>query len=84
MTVVVYSTKRCPHCKALKDALNFVGVEFSERDLGDADVIAELYTKDVFVRSSPVLQVDETYYMTDEIFDERGVPKPAFILTLTK
>ena len=84
MTLTVYSTKRCPHCKALKEALEFCGLEFTERDMSDADVLAELYANDIFARAAPVLQHDDTFYMYDDIFDKAGRPKSSLILGLCK
>lgn len=57
--VTVYSTPLCAPCEQLKSYLRERGVEFAARDLMmDEDAAEFIESKNI--RSSPVLQVDDT------------------------
>jgi len=69
---IVYSTKDCPKCVALKDNLQKKGIEFEEKDMGTAESITELRVGGCFAMSAPVLQIDESFYDVKELFDKGG------------
>ncbi|HID08959.1 TPA: NrdH-redoxin [Candidatus Micrarchaeota archaeon] len=66
---VVYTTANCPKCKLLKEYLASTGVRFTEKNLEDSDVAAELILKDVFDLTAPILEVDGVIVPHAEIFD---------------
>jgi len=68
--VRVYTTSVCPRCKMLKRFLSEMGVEFTEESLEQPETVAELRINGVFVMEAPVLQVDDTYYTSEELFED--------------
>jgi len=70
MSVKVYTTSVCPRCKVLKRFLSEMGVEFTEESLEQPETVAELRINGVFVMEAPVLQVDDTYYTPEELFED--------------
>lgn len=70
MPVRVYTTSVCPRCKMLKRFLSEMGVEFTEESLEQPETVAELRINGVFVMEAPVLQVDDTYYTSEELFED--------------
>lgn len=73
--LVVYSSHGCPKCATLKKWLGSRNVEFEEKNLEDAEVMANLIMRDVFILSAPALEVGGVVYTEDEIFDEDGTVK---------
>ncbi len=65
---IVYTSDGCTRCRMLKKWLRSVNVEFEEKDLGNVEVMADLVMRDMYILSSPVLEVEETLYREDEIF----------------
>jgi len=57
-------------------------IPFEDRDASDTDVIAGLLADGIFARAVPILQHGERYYLYDEIFDEKGVPRVDLMLSL--
>lgn len=47
-----------------------MGVEFTEESLEQPETVAELRINGVFVMEAPVLQVDDTYYTSEELFED--------------
>ena len=72
MTVTVYTTTVCPRCKALKRFLTEQNVPFSEGNLEEPEAVVELRINGVFVMEAPVLQVDDSYYTSEELFVDDG------------
>ncbi|MCJ7444706.1 MAG: NrdH-redoxin [Methanotrichaceae archaeon] len=69
MIYKVYSTKACHKCEQLKSALISNGIEFKSLDMSTPEVLTELRVNGVFTLSAPVLQVDNGFYMADDLFD---------------
>lgn len=67
--IVIYTTANCPKCKLLKEYLASAGVRFTEKNLEDSDVAAELILRDVFDLTAPILEVNGTVIPHNEIFD---------------
>ncbi|MHC1571088.1 MAG: glutaredoxin family protein, partial [Methermicoccaceae archaeon] len=82
MPVKVYTTSVCPRCKALKRFLSEQGVEFTEESLEIPATVAELRINGVFVMEAPVLQVNDDYYTSEELFDDDGVNRESVIRAL--
>ena len=70
--IVVYTSSGCPRCTMLKEWLKSREKEFEEKDLENVDVMADLVMRDEVVLSAPALEVEETIFGEDEIFDTNG------------
>ena len=67
--IVVYTSNGCHKCGVLKNWLMAANRHFEERNLEDADVMAELVMRDIVVLSAPVIEVDEEVFTEDQLFD---------------
>ena len=68
MKYTVYTTKTCPKCQQLKEALHKDGVDFSEVDMSTPQALTELRINGVFTLSAPVLQAGESFYTVEDLF----------------
>lgn len=66
--LIVYSLENCPHCELLKEFLKKSGYPFVERDLSTAESLTELRVNGVFVNEAPVLQRNDDFYTSDDLF----------------
>lgn len=66
--LIVYSLEHCPNCELLKAFLKKGGYQFSERDLSSAESLTELRVNGVFVSEAPVLQKDEDFFTSADLF----------------
>lgn len=64
--MIIYSTTDCPRCKALKKALKKLGVAFTEKNLDDTDIMADLVMQNITILSAPALQIGKL------VFEYRG------------
>jgi glutaredoxin len=64
----VYSTKSCPKCEQLKQALEKAGISFENLDMTTPEALTELRINGVFTLSAPVLQAGERFYTEEELF----------------
>lgn len=69
MKYTVYSTKACPKCEQLKKALADSKIRFEIIDMATPEALTELRINGVFALSAPVLQVDGSFYTTEDLFD---------------
>lgn len=69
MKCIVYSTKACPKCEQLKKALSDSKIRFENIDMATPEALTELRINGVFTLSAPVLQIDDSFYTTDDLFD---------------
>lgn len=67
--VIVYTSNGCPKCSLLKEWLKERNTEFEERDLEDTNVMTDLVMRNLTVLSAPALEVGETVYTENQIFD---------------
>jgi glutaredoxin len=67
--IVVYTSNGCPKCTLLKEWLKDMNTEFEEKNLEDINVMTELVMRNLVVLSAPALEVEETFYTEDQIFD---------------
>ncbi len=65
MKVIVYSTKKCPRCRALKRILKRAKINFVEKEL-TTDVMTDLVMKNIHIRSAPAIQIGKF------VFEFRG------------
>lgn len=68
MVTIVYSTKTCPRCVQLKEALTKAGIAFENKDMGSTEAITELRINGVFTMSAPVLQSGDQFFTVEELF----------------
>lgn len=71
----VYTTNICPKCKQLKGVLDSGKLSYEEIDMSTAEALTELRINGIFTASAPVLQVNDKFLTTDELFDENGIKK---------
>ena len=65
---IVYTLEFCPNCEILKEFLASRGVPFTECDMASAEGLTELRMNGVFVQEAPVLQKDDTFYTSGDLF----------------
>ena len=66
--LIVYSLEYCPNCEILKTFLKKAGHPFDERDLSSAESLTELRVNGVFVNEAPVLQRNEDFFISADLF----------------
>jgi glutaredoxin len=66
--LIVYTLEFCPNCDLLKGFLKTGGHAFAERDLSTAESLTELRLNGVFVSEAPVLQVNEDFFTSADLF----------------
>ncbi|NIU81014.1 hypothetical protein GWN63_02040 [Candidatus Bathyarchaeota archaeon] len=71
--LVLYTSEGCTRCPILKKWMEDKSVEFQEKDLGNSEVMADLIMRDVYIMSSPALEVKGEVYTEEEIFDTNGI-----------
>ena len=70
--VILYSSKNCPRCKALKQWLRRNKIPFVTKSLDDTDVLTELVMRDIAVFSAPILETKDRFFLAHEIFDQNN------------
>ncbi len=71
--VTVYTSNGCRKCDLLKEWLRGRNTEFEEKNLEDTNVMTELVMRNLVVLSAPALEIGETFYTEDKIFDGDGL-----------
>ncbi|MCQ1539106.1 glutaredoxin family protein [Methanocalculus taiwanensis] len=71
--IIVYSLEVCPNCEILKQYLQDNSIPYMERSLEDPESLTDLRMNGIFVMEAPVLQIDETYLTSQEIFEKGAV-----------
>ena len=71
----IFTTMTCPKCKVLKNELYRRNINFVEVNMSDAESLTELYSNGIFTLSAPVLQVDDKFYTTKDLFDGENLKK---------
>jgi glutaredoxin len=66
--LIVYTLEHCPNCELLKGFLKKGGYTYSERDLSSAESLTELRINGVFVNEAPVLQKNDDFYTSPDLF----------------
>ena len=72
MNLIVYSSKNCPKCRALKQWLRRNKFAFVTKSLDDTDIMTDLVMRNLFVLASPALDSENRFWMSTEIFDENN------------
>ncbi|MCX6688414.1 MAG: glutaredoxin family protein [Methanoregula sp.] len=68
MQLIVYTLEHCPNCEILKGFLKKGGYTFTERDLSTAESLTELRVNGIFVNEAPVLQKEEEFFTSADLF----------------
>ncbi len=79
---VVYTSEGCTRCRMLKKWMKNMNVEFEEKDIGNAEVMADLIMRDTYILSSPALEVRGAVYREDEIFYADGIAEDKLLKIL--
>ncbi len=66
--IQLYSTNNCPNCRVLKQILENKKIEYKEVDMATPAALTELRMNGVFTMSAPVLQVNNRFFTTKEMF----------------
>lgn len=66
--LIVYTLEHCPNCELLKGYLKKSGFPYAERDLSTAESLTELRMNGVFVNEAPVLQKQEDFFTSADLF----------------
>jgi glutaredoxin len=69
MKYKLFSTEYCPKCLLLKDILTKAGKSFEIVDMSTPESQTELYSNGVFTLSAPVLQIDDRFHTSNDMFD---------------
>ncbi len=64
----VFTTEVCPKCQRLKLFLESQGIQYETLDMQSPEGMTELLYSGVFIYDAPVLQVDESFYATKQLF----------------
>ncbi len=68
--IQLYSTNNCPNCRVLKQILENKKIEYKEVDMATPAALTELRMNGVFTMSAPVLQVNNRFFTTKEMFSK--------------
>lgn len=71
--IQLYSTNNCPNCRVLKQILENKKIEYKEVDMATPAALTELRMNGVFTMSAPVLQVNNRFFTTKEMFSIDGI-----------
>jgi glutaredoxin len=71
--LIVYTLEFCPNCELLKEFLAGRGIPFVVRDLSTAESLTELRVNGVFVNEAPVLQNDDRFLTSEDLFSSGAV-----------
>lgn len=71
--LIVYTLEFCPNCELLKEFLSGSGIPYAERDLSSAESLTELRVNGVFVNEAPVLQNDDRFLTSEDLFSSGKV-----------
>jgi glutaredoxin len=66
--LIVYTLEHCPNCELLKCFLKKNSHQYRERDLSSAESLTELRINGVFVSEAPVLQKDDDFFTSADLF----------------
>ncbi len=80
--ITVYSLPICPNCNVLKNTLKGRDIEFEEKDLDTPETKTKLLMAGVFTVVAPVLQINNTFYVYNQIFNESGAVKDEILQEL--
>ena len=71
--ITVYTTKTCPKCKQVMSYLTSIKQPYKEANLltllEDAELMTELHLAGITFRAAPVLQVGNSYFGPDKMFE---------------
>ena len=81
--ILIYSTKLCPNCKILKELLKRENIQYENINMSTPEALTELRMNSVFAMSAPVLQIDNKFYTTKELYKQDIIDQDK-VMTLIK
>ena len=66
---IIYTTKTCPKCEILKRFLSSKNILYKTEDMSQPEVITELRLNGIFTLNAPVMQIEDTFLTSDELFN---------------
>lgn len=82
--IKVYSTKNCINCKILKDCLKDNSIDYYEVEMRTPEALTELTMNGIFAMSAPVLQIDKTYVLSNELKNIKDIKSILQLYKITK
>ena len=82
MKVIVYSSRNCSRCKALKKWLHKNKLSFKEKNIDDTNIMTELIMRNIVVLSAPALETENRVFLSPQIFEKGNSFDPDFIKNL--
>lgn len=76
--VILYTTQKCAKCKSLKNWLRRNKVPFTEKDLGNTDIMVDLVMRNLTVLAAPAIEFDSRFFLSNQIFDANNRLTSAF------
>ncbi len=70
--LTVYTSKKCPRCRALKRWLRRNKIPFLTKNLDETNIMAALVMRNIFVLSAPGLEIGDRVFLSDQIFDKNN------------
>lgn len=70
MKIIIYTLEVCPNCIQLKEALKELNIKYKEADMQSAESITEMRVGGCWAFEAPVLQVEDDFYETKDIFTD--------------
>jgi glutaredoxin len=80
--MVIYTSRGCVRCAMLKKWLESKDIGFTEKNLDDVEVMADLIMRNAVILAAPALEVEEGLLTEDRIFDEKGLIKDGLLALL--
>lgn len=60
--IIIYTTKNCPDCKALKAFLDANNIEYEEKNLENENVMADLVMENIASQSAPIIKIGNSFF----------------------
>jgi Glutaredoxin and related proteins len=80
--LTIYTTDVCPKCKRLKDFLQDQGISFQVIDMQSPEGQTELKFNGVFTLEAPVMQIQDKFYTSRQLFKGNELSQETkFLLT---
>ncbi len=71
--ITIFKTSQCSKCKDLASFLTSIGQAFEERNMEEAEAIADLRADwNYFGLQAPILTIDDSLFPPDVLFDAAG------------
>ena len=72
MKTIVYTSKNCSRCRALKKWLRRNKFAFVTKSIDNTEIMTDLVMRNLVVLSAPALETENRFWLSHEIFDENN------------